>query len=117
MGETSPPLNELSARKRLAQAHMELHRAEMTLHYQQATAPLRLVQSRIHSVTSNPVARWMLLGGMGFMLVSKRTRYLRRATGWLLPFMLPRLRGIFSNRALQFGLKGAQFMLNRKGFL
>jgi len=114
MGETAPPLGELAARKRLAQAHMELQRAELALAYQQATAPFRLAQSKLHSLTSQPGSRWALLGGLGFLLISKRFRFLRRTVGWVLPFVLPRIRGLAGQRAMQLGLKGVQLLLRRK---
>ncbi len=115
MGEETPQLDELAARKRLVQAHMELHRAEMALHYQEVTAPFRLAQSKVSWITANPILRWLLIGTTSFVLVSKRTALLRRAASWAIPLLVPRLRGMFKSPTFQLGLKGAQFLLNRRG--
>lgn len=67
----SLPLNELSVRKRLVQARVELHRSEMALYYQYATQPIRAVGSQVNRVMTHPMTRLTLIGGATFLFVSR----------------------------------------------
>ena len=106
--DAAPPLDELEARKRLAQAKMELHRAEMALYYQEVTAPLRALRSKITALVSHPAVPIVLVGAVGFFLVRGRQPMVRKVAGWLMPLLLPPLRGLFVNRVRGWLSKGLQ---------
>ena len=94
----SPPLTELSARKRLVQARMEIHRAEMALYFDQMVSPFQRISSRVQAVVGNPIVRVGVVGGLGFLLVSGKLKFLRKVTSWAAPLILPRIRNFVMNR-------------------
>ena len=114
--DQAPPLNELAARKRLIQAKMELHRAEMALHYSQIVQPFHSIQSGLGKVLSSPFLRWGLIGGLGFLLVRGRLRFLGKAAKWALPFALPRLRSVALGWAGKMALKWVGSSLRSRFF-
>ncbi len=103
-------LNEVSGRKRLVRARMELHRAEMALYCQEVMAPLRSVESKLNAIKSIPGARVLLIGGLAFLLCSGRFKWIRKKSAFLLPFIWPKLRGMIVNRAMQWGLNHLRFL-------
>ena len=110
MGE-APPLDELAARKRLVQAKMELHRAEIALYYHHIMAPLKTAQSGISTASnflSHPAARMALVGGLGVLLFSGRLKFFRKPAGLIIPFISSRLRGFLFRRAWDLVLKRFQ---------
>ena len=113
MGE-APPLDELAARKRLVQAKMELHRAEMALYYQQAIAPFQTVRSGFSTLVSHPIVRAVFMGGLGFLFVKGRLRFARKAVGWAAPLVFSRLRTFVMSHVWKWGLKGLQLALQRR---
>ncbi len=104
----SPPIDELEARKRLAQARMEIHRAEMALYWDQITRPLRRAQDGLSTMISNPVFRWAAAGAGGWLLFTGRLRSLGRVAGWALPLVLPRARGFLARQAMTLAVRGFQ---------
>jgi hypothetical protein len=104
MGQ-NPPIDELEARKRLVQAKMELHRAEMALHYNEIMAPIQSVQSNLHRFTGHPIARAAMMGGLGFLLISGRLRMAKRLAGFLVPMLFPSLRRFLMGNAGRLALK------------
>ena len=105
MGE-APPLDELAARKRLVQAKMEIHRAEMALYYHEITAPIQTVRSGITSLASHPLAKVAVIGGIGFLLFSGRLKFLRKTTGFVAPLVSSKLRGFLAKQAWNLVFKG-----------
>ncbi len=103
MGQ-APPLDELAARKRLIQAKMELHRAEMALYYQQTIAPIQMVRSGLSTITTHPLTRIVLMSGLGFFLVRGRFRLTRKAAALVIGLALPQLRTFLVNRTLGWGI-------------
>jgi hypothetical protein len=113
MGQ-APPLDELEARKRLAQARLELHRAEMALHLRQLLAPVRAVQSSVATVAANPMVRWAAAGVAGWVFFSGRWRTLGRAAGWVLPLALPQARRLVTGRAWGLASQALQWWWRRR---
>ncbi len=103
---SSQSLEELALCKRLVQARMDIHRTEMLVYGDQVAAPFRRIGKSVHAVATNPFLQIGLVGSVGFLIVSKRFTFLRKAAGWLVPFILPRLRNFVMNRvASSFALK------------
>lgn len=103
MGQ-APPLDELAARKRLIQAKMELHRAEMALYYQQTITPIRMMRSGFSTVITHPLTRIALASGLGFFLVRSRFRLTRKAVALVIGLALPQLRTFLVNRTFGWGI-------------
>jgi hypothetical protein len=97
MGQ-SPPLDELAARKRLVQAKMELHRAEIALYYREVTAPLRIAESSVHTILNHPISRITMIAGAGVLFFSGRLRLFRKTLGFIAPIVLPQLRGFLKRQ-------------------
>lgn len=98
MGQ-APPLDELAARKRLAQARMELHRAEMALYFRQVTSPARAAEAGWLALAANPIARWTAAAGFAALLFSGRLRRVGKVAGWIAPLVVPRVRGFLARQA------------------
>jgi hypothetical protein len=96
--DPAPPLDELAARKRLAQARMEIHRAEMALYFRQVTSPARAAEAGWHTLAANPFARWAAAAAAAALLFSGRLRGAGRVAGWVAPFVLPRVRGFLARK-------------------
>ena len=101
----APSIDELEARKRLIQARMDLHRAEMAWHYRQITAPVQSFKAGFTRVMSNPIARWTIMGSLGFFLVTGRLRFVRKAAVWVAPFLLQRVRGLLLGPLTKMGFQ------------
>ena len=112
MGQT-PPLDELSARKRLVQAKMELHRAEIALYYQEVMMPLRTVQSGFQQFKTHPIYQILTIAGMGFLFFSNRLRSLGKIAGFVIPIAIPQLRRFFTGNLSQVFFKSAQSWFSR----
>ncbi len=106
--DEAPPLDELATRKRLVQAKMELHRAEMALYYHEVTTPIQTVRAGIASVASHPLTRVAVIGGIGFLLFSGRLKFLRKTTGFIAPLVSSKLRGFLMQQAWNLVSKGFQ---------
>jgi len=104
MGET-PPLEELASRKRLVQAKLDLHRAELALYYGRITAPLQIMRKGARFLT-RPAVSLAAVGAVGWLLFSGRLNFLHKTTGFIVPMLLPRLRGLLVNRTLDMFFKG-----------
>jgi len=93
---TTPSLDELEARKRLARARMDLHRIEIAVHCHDITAPVLSVREGVVRVLSSPIARMAIIGGLGFFLLKGRRsfagRSLRKVMGWTVALVVPRIR-------------------------
>jgi hypothetical protein len=102
----SPPLEELAARKRLVQAHMEIYRAELALYSHQVLTP---IDKAVH-LTSNPVTRWStILGLAGLYLTGRstwiRSPWVRRGLQFIVPMVSGRLKQFVVSAALGWILK------------
>jgi hypothetical protein len=104
MGQ-NPPIDELQSRKRLIQAKMELHRAEMFLYYNEVIAPIQNVQSKLQRFTDHPLARFAVIGGFGFMLVTGRLRMVKRLAGFIVPMLFPSMRRFLMGNAGRLAIK------------
>ncbi len=104
MGE-APPLEELASRKRLVQAKLDLHRAELALYYSRVTAPLQIMRKGARFLT-HPAVGLAAVGAVAWLLFSGRLNFLRKPTGLIIPMLLPRLRGLLVNRTMDMFFKG-----------
>lgn len=104
MGQ-NPPIDELESRKRLIQAKMELHRAEMFLYYNEVVTPIQNIQSNLQRFTDHPIARFAVMGGLGFLLVSGRLRMVKRLAGFLIPMLFPSMRRFLVGNAGRLAIK------------
>lgn len=105
MGQ-APPLDELAARKRLAQARMELHRAEMALYFRQVTSPARAAEAGWRALAANPIARWGAVAGAAALLFSGRFRRVGKLAGWVAPLVMPRVRGFVARQVSGLAWRG-----------
>ena len=105
MGET-PPLDELAARKRLVQAKMELHRAEMALYYQQMISPFQKAHDGFERLKHHPIGRVAIAGGLGLLLFmgGRRLGSLKKVAGFVAPMVVPKIRGFIINRAMNWAM-------------
>ena len=104
MGQ-NPPIDELQARKRLIQAKMEIHRAEMFLYYNEIMTPIQNVQNNLQRYTNHPIARFAAMGGLGFLLVTGRLRMVKRLAGFLVPMLFPSMRRLLMGGAGRLAVK------------
>jgi hypothetical protein len=112
MGKT-PSLNELATRKRLLQAHLEIHRSEIALYYHDILSPFERVGSRVTQLASNRWVRWGAIGAFGYLFFARRLGILRKVAGVAMPLLLPRLQGLIRSNALQWGMKAVQMLRSR----
>ncbi|MFZ4694334.1 MAG: hypothetical protein ACOYMV_04325 [Verrucomicrobiia bacterium] len=112
MGQ-APPLDELAARKRLAQARMELHRAEMALYFRQVTSPARAVEAGWHALAANRIVRWTAAAGGAALLFSGRLRRIGKVVGWVAPLVVPRVRGFLTRKISGLAWRGLQGLARR----
>lgn len=112
MGQ-APPLEELAARKRLARARMEIHRAEMALYFRQAISPVRAAEVGWRTLASNTWLRWSATAAAAALLVSGRLRRVGKIAGWVVPFVLPRARGFLARKAGGLAWRGLLALLRR----
>ena len=112
MGQ-APPLDELAARKRLARARMEIHRAEMALYFRQITSPARAAEAGWQGLVANPIARWTAAAGFAVLLFSGRLPRVGRVAGWVAPFVMPRVRGFLVRQAGSLALRSLQGLTRR----
>ena len=111
-------LEELATRKRLIQAKMDIHRAEMAIHYDHLKRPIQSVKSTARTIFSNPWLRWAIFAGLGLFLVKGGGRSLRstvKVTGKMVPFVFPRVRNFLISQATQWGMRWfrKKFVSNR----
>lgn len=102
--DKAPPLNELAARKRLIQAKMELHRAEMALFVNDIKNPFQRLRSHVEKAAHSPWLWLGVLGGVGFLLFRGRKEPARKTAGWLAPIILPRIRNMIVGWGVKTGL-------------
>lgn len=113
MGQ-APPLEELAARKRLARARMEIHRAEIALYFRHAMSPVRVAEAGWRTLTANPWLRWSAAAGAVALAVSGRLRRLGKIAGWIVPFALPRARGFLARKAGGLLWRGLLALVRRR---
>lgn len=104
MGQ-NPPIDELQARKRLIQAKMEIHRAEMFLYYNEITAPIQNIQNNLQRFTDHPMARFAAMSGLGFLLITGRLQMLKRLASFMIPVLFPSIRRFLMSNAGRLALK------------
>ena len=104
MGQ-NPPIDELQARKRLIQAKMELHRAEMALYCREVLMPIQAIQTNLQRFTDHPIARIVIMGGLGFLAMSGRARIVRRLSGFIIPMFFPTMRRFLMGNAWRLAFK------------
>lgn len=114
MGATSS-LDDLALRKQALRQLMEFHRLEMVYYFDEVAAPLLRTQSRIRWLASNPWVKYGLIGAAGVAIFTARRKgygnTMLRAGKWLIPFVLPKIRGFLTQRvvglvARRFGFGG-----------
>lgn len=95
----SPPLDELAVRKRLVQARMELHRAELALYIDHTLAPIR----KASALASQPMVRWGGLAAMAAMVFAgARSNKVRSAGGKVSSILGGPLRSFITTKVLSF---------------
>ena len=107
-------LDELEARKRLIQAKMDIHRAEMAVHLHDITEPIRKVQNSVGRITHSPILRWGLISIVGWLAFSGRWRWFTRITAWVSPLALPQAGQFLKQNALTLGMKLFEWWRNRR---
>jgi hypothetical protein len=99
--DQAPSIDEFEGRKRLIQAKMELHRAEMAVYLHEFTRPFATVSFGVSRAFSNPVVRWLAVGALGYYLVVRRRRRAAEGENWLASIIMPRLRQVLVGIAVK----------------
>ncbi len=89
---------------------MELHRAEMALYFDETISPLRTVETRLNALRSNRPLQMVLIGGLVFLIFSGRFNWARKKSGFLLAFILPKVRTFLFGRLMQWITTNLRFL-------
>jgi hypothetical protein len=108
----SPPLDELAARKRLVQARMELHRAELALYYQEALSPVR----KFSAFVSKPSVKWTAIAAVvGLLMTGSRMKIVQKITGKMSPLLMAPLKTFITTRVIGFVMRALQNFQSKQG--